>query len=279
MHKMIKYNIKCDNCGTDFYMRPSRIARTKFIYCCKECRLKHQDRRNVTKLEEKLGIYNLKDYLYTKYIEELKTSREIAILLYDNENNNDCVCVLLKFLNIPIRHGSEAIKTQFTGDKFAIRSQLSRNNANTFLQTKVARDNLRVAMQTDEFKSKISKANSGALNGMYGVRGKENPLWNPNKTRLQRQKDRKLFENREWRNKVFERDNYTCKITGIRGGKLVAHHLDGYCLNIEERFKIDNGITISESVHKLFHHNYGSGKNTIKQFEEFKQNYNLTSAN
>jgi len=274
---MIKCNIKCDNCGIDFYMRPSRIARTEFIYCCKECRLKHQNKRNIIKLEKKLGIDNLKDYLYKKYIVEFKTSREIASLFYDNSENYNSVMVILKHFNISIRHGAEAIKTQRVGIKREIRSQQSRFNANKNFNTKESRDKLRKAMKSDEYIEKCRVAKIGELNGMFGIRGEENAKWDPNKTRDQRHKDRKLFINKEWRNKVFERDNYTCELTGERR-TLVAHHLESYNTDIKNRFVVDNGITISEDAHKLFHRQYGYGNNTRKQFEEFKQNYNLTSA-
>jgi len=275
---MIKNNVKCDNCSKEFHLKPFRIARAKFHYCSVECKNEHTVKKTIERIEIKLGVKSLKEYLHEKYIEELKSSTEIALIVYGNGEDCNGIISFLRYFNIPVRGLSESAKAQFSGDKREIRSQQSRVNANKNFNTKESRDKLRKAMKSDEYIEKCRVAKIGELNGMFGIRGEENAKWNPNKTREQRHKDRKLFENKEWRNKVFERDNYICQITGIRGGRLVAHHLDGYCLNIEERFKTDNGITISESVHKLFHHNYGSGKNTRKQFEEFKQNYNLTSA-
>ena len=270
-------NTKCDKCGTEFHMKPSRINRTKFHYCSIECTSAHSPARTADKLEIKLGIPNLKDYLFEKYINELKTSREIALLIYSNKNNYNCVIKLLNYFNVPIRHGSEAIKTQFIGEKGEKRSdEISKYIlSGGGFGSKGARDKLIENMQTDEYKEKCRIAKLGELNGMFGVRGEDNPLWNPNKTREQRQTDRKLFETREWRNQIFERDNYTCQITNERKGKyLVAHHLNSYNSDIENRFNIDNGITILENVHKLFHHYYGYGNNTKEQFNEFTLRFN-----
>lgn len=115
---------------------------------------------------------------------------------------------------------------------------------------------------------------SGENNPSYGkerldMRGENNWNYNPNKTREQRQKDRKLLENTNWVNKVLKRDNYTCKCCGKKGGDLIAHHLDGYNWCVEKRYVIENGVTLCNKCHKNFHRLYGYGNNTIYQFDEF----------
>lgn len=69
--------------------------------------------------------------------------------------------------------------------------------------------------------------------------------------------------------KCYERDDYTCQITGKRGVELCVHHLYSYnkykCL----RTVLDNGITVSKEIHELFHKTYGRGDNTLEQWEEF----------
>lgn len=121
-----------------------------------------------------------------------------------------------------------------------------------------------------------SKFYSGENNPLYGterpeIRGENNPNWNPNKTREQRQRDRKLLENTNWVRIVLEKGKYTCSCCGKRGGDMVAHHLDGYNWCVEKRFDEDNGVALCESCHKLFHKYYGYGYNTKEQFESFKQ--------
>jgi hypothetical protein len=73
-----------------------------------------------------------------------------------------------------------------------------------------------------------------------------------------------------WRSSVFERDNYVCQISGVRGGKLSAHHIKNWADNPELRTEVDNGITMLSELHKRFHHIFGVRNNTKEQLEIFK---------
>jgi hypothetical protein len=80
---------------------------------------------------------------------------------------------------------------------------------------------------------------------------------------------RKGIECRLWRESVFARDNWTCQKTGIKGGKLHAHHINNFADFPESRTSIENGITLSDKAHKEFHKIYGVKNNTREQLEEF----------
>lgn len=102
------------------------------------------------------------------------------------------------------------------------------------------------------------------------LKGDTSPLWNPNKSQLEREQSRKISGYRSWRQEVYERDNYTCQCCGDnKGGNLNAHHLNGYNWDKEHRTDIDNEITLCEKCHKEFHDLYGRGNNTKEQFKEF----------
>jgi len=72
-----------------------------------------------------------------------------------------------------------------------------------------------------------------------------------------------------WKDSVFARDGYTDQKTGIKGGKLVAHHIQNFAQYPELRLAIDNGITLSIKSHREFHKIYGRKNNTKEQLEEF----------
>lgn len=82
-------------------------------------------------------------------------------------------------------------------------------------------------------------------------------------------------EYREWRNQVFERDNYTCQCCGDNTGhNLQAHHIENFADNVELRFDINNGITFCNRCHDFryegsFHNIYGTRNNTREQLEEY----------
>lgn len=102
-------------------------------------------------------------------------------------------------------------------------------------------------------------------------RGENNPSWNPNLTDEDRDKNRCTQEGNQedWRKQVYERDNYVCQCCGQRGGRLNAHHLDGYNWCKERRFDVGNGVTLCEDCHKAFHKQYKYKNNTEQQFGEF----------
>ena len=66
-------------------------------------------------------------------------------------------------------------------------------------------------------------------------------------------RDRECKSYRQWREAVYERDNYTCQKCGERGGKLNAHHIKPYAKYSKLRHDVSNGITLCEKCHKAIH--------------------------
>ena len=114
---------------------------------------------------------------------------------------------------------------------------------------------------SDETRRKCSEARRGSKN--YSWKGgvtNENDIV------------RRSLEYRMWRDTCFERDNYTCQKTKMVGGPLQVHHINNFADNKELRFDVDNGITLSEDQHILFHKIYGYKNNTREQLDEFLNN-------
>lgn len=69
---------------------------------------------------------------------------------------------------------------------------------------------------------------------------------------LENRKIRESIEYAGWRQSVFERDNYTCKLCGNRGGEIHADHIKPFSLYPDERLNMDNGRTLCKRCHKKY---------------------------
>ena len=116
------------------------------------------------------------------------------------------------------------------------------------------------------------KKSCGCLNHR---KGRESSSYRHDVSLKQRSGNRRYGDERaiKWRNKVFKRDDYTCQLSGIRGGRICAHHIVAWSRSKTLRYRLNNGITILQRLHMLFHKLYGSGYNTRKQFNEFVVRY------
>lgn len=78
-----------------------------------------------------------------------------------------------------------------------------------------------------------------------------------------------------WVRHVKERDNYTCRVCGYKSimkRDIDAHHLDAYQTSEEGRLDVDNGATLCNLCHKLFHILYGK-ESRKEDFEKFLNDY------
>jgi hypothetical protein len=126
-----------------------------------------------------------------------------------------------------------------------------------------------------EAKKKISKAKKGKKRWWSfptefkkGNKGNKCFAWKGGRS-IENQLARGSIEIKNWRKRIFGRDNYTCQKTGIKGGKLCAHHIKNFSKYPDLRYEINNGITFSEKIHNEFHKKYGRRNNTKEQLIEF----------
>ena len=82
--------------------------------------------------------------------------------------------------------------------------------------------------------------------------GEANGNWEGGKTSENRT-IRNSPEYEEWRQSVFERDDYTCQECGERGGTLNAHHIEPLSQNRSTALDMDNGVTLCEDCHDKKH--------------------------
>lgn len=101
-------------------------------------------------------------------------------------------------------------------------------------------------------KNIIPLSNTPEANAKKSHKGCEHPCWIVDRTQVKAKRPRNLQE--QWRRLIFERDNYTCQICLIRGGKLQAHHKMPVAKFPQYRNVIWNGMTVCELDHKEIHH-------------------------
>lgn len=263
-------NCKCPVCGKGFYRKPSYLKRIKSQPTCGfECKGKLQTKAKYDKMCDLVGE-DFKKYLKREYLVNKKNTREISKEVYGKENKTS-IGHWMEVLGIPTRRPSEAVALQWV-DNDERKKQASENMSKVRRRPEVI-EKINDYRQTDEFKGKISKANIGENNGMFGRTGKKSPRWNPEYDSSLNKLYRKDLETVRWRKKVFDRDEYKCKICGDdKGGNLNAHHLDGWDEHIDKRYDEGNGITLCNKCHRDFHNIYGYGKNTKEQFIQYKVN-------
>jgi hypothetical protein len=82
------------------------------------------------------------------------------------------------------------------------------------------------------------------------IRGKNHPNYNPNKSNVHYPS---TIECAEWREEVFIRDNYTCQACGKTKCYIEPHHIKSKQVHPELVYKIDNGITLCKTCHRMIH--------------------------
>lgn len=94
----------------------------------------------------------------------------------------------------------------------------------------------------------VTLFNAAVKDGAIHIwRGKKAPWDKTNK------EQRNSPEYREWRDSVFQRDDYTCQKCGLRGGELNAHHIKPFAKYKDLRLDVSNGITLCIDCHKGEH--------------------------
>lgn len=98
---------------------------------------------------------------------------------------------------------------------------------------------------TKEYCEKLSKAR----------KGEKNPMWKGGVSKIRSRYQRPSWKTTIWRNKVLERDDYTCRECGKRNCNLYAHHIQPWSINKKLRYAIYNGVSLCLKCHQYVHMN------------------------
>lgn len=139
--------------------------------------------------------------------------------------------------------------------KTAAKFGLGKNNTRKFLKEKGVLlslseyAKLRTGTKNTFFGKKHSDANKKRQSEYMSQKlGKNNPNYRHGNY-LRRPRDFKIAVFKPIRSFVFNRDKFTCVITGKMGGQLHAHHVIPYWVCPEAFLDTDNIITVSTAVH------------------------------
>ncbi len=96
---------------------------------------------------------------------------------------------------------------------------------------------------------------SGEKHPMFGKKrpefsGENHPRWIIDRSLVKRRQERNNPEYKQWRQSVWLRDNFKCKIANPScSGKIEAHHILGWSQYPELRYEVNNGITLCHTHH------------------------------
>jgi hypothetical protein len=133
----------------------------------------------------------------------------------------------------------------------------------------IIREKMLKLWKTKEYRTKHSLAMKNTV-----CRGEKHMWWKNGASKKNGEAwlSRCSAEFRNWREKVFERDNWICQKYHTKGGKLNPHHIKNFAQYPELRFVLTNGITLSQKAHREFHKKYGKKNNNEIQLLEFLTN-------
>ena len=263
-HIYKRAQVECPICKKKFVVKISRAKKSETICCCSKHSYEYKSRKQYDRMCEIVGE-DFKKLVTKLYWDDELSCSEIAKQI--GIKGKTTVINWMYNLDIPFRNSSEAIANQYKNKE---RRELSSKIAKEFLTTQKAREKALEAKMTPKGRKKASEAKKGANNPMFGVKGKAHPRWNEEYDSNLNVLLRKDLNTRYWRQAVFKRDNYTCVCCGDSiGGNLNAHHLNGWNWCKEQRYDVDNGVTLCENCHLKFHKVYGYGDNTKEQFNKF----------
>ena len=266
-YKAKEPNCKCVICGKGIYKSPREIKRSKTgeFTCSKEHYGELLRARQLRKIESRLEVDDFKEWLTTKYHAEQMNSKDISEIVYGTRGNGPNIMGWMERLGVPKRTQSEAIALQWVD-----------NDERRELQAELAVEYLGVGTPAREKLIESTQSKEYRLKASLAKRGEKNPMWNPNLTSEEREKQKEHSRRYPlynfFRQQVYERDDYTCKICNDdTGGNLVVHHLNGFHWDKENRTNVDNAVTLCEYCHREFHSIYGNKHNDLFQFSQYKQ--------
>lgn len=169
------------------------------------------------------------------------------------------------------KHSYEYVKQYFDKQGCELLSKTYFGNKEKLTYKCVCGNISRIAFAKFQSGQRCKKCKSRNISERH--RGPNSVNWDHSRTMEERIKDRRYPEYYEWRRNVFERDDFTCQICGLRGGRLAAHHIQGFAKYPDLRTEVSNGITLCADCHKTYHRKIEHNTATLDGWEYFTTDF------
>lgn len=222
----------------------------------------------VARLGLKSGYYWTEeevDYLKNNY--KTKTYQEISDVL-----GRELAAIRAKIhkMDIPPKKRGVDLNGHTFGKLRVVKKTEKRNDKGSVIWLCICSCGEDVEVPTSQLTTNKRQSCGCIRKNMVGI---NHPAYNPSLTEYDRRNKRYSIgasPNYNLNKKAFERDSFTCQHCRKVGGDLNAHHLNSWNTHKDQRFDLNNLVTLCIECHSSFHKVFGYGNNTTQQFEEFK---------
>lgn len=295
---------KCDNCGKE-YMTSYATLLYKNKKTCDECSLKNMKKKLSFSYEyvkdyvESCGFvlldneYNGARVKMNIKCPQCETKFNPTFDNFKKEKHKCPKCAKIKGQD-KIRFSNEYVKEFINNEGYELLSEYK--NCDTDL-TIMCKDGHIFHMDFYHFKNRGQRCS--ICYDLKDKSGRNSPTWQGGLTPLSSHL-RGVID--EWKTESFKKYNYKCAITSTKRN-LIIHHIYSFntilkeCMDVlnlevkpigeyteyelksienkcvELHYKYGLGVCICKEIHDKFHSIYGKGENTVKQWNEFVENY------
>lgn len=303
----------CDTCGKEFVRKKSEVEKQDKHFCSFECRVNYnqwsdEDIQILRTSYRKIKTSEIQKMLSKSYSSKVINSKAIKIGIAKSRDWSEYETKIL-IENYPTKPMSEVLILLPERTLHSIIDKARTLNLQSWFYTTRIYSPQDIQYLKDNYLAKTDEQLAHDLNrDAYGIEQKLRNigLYRPFEHKKDGYKNLELFMRAKiymWKQNVREINNYTCCVTGKRSN-IIVHHCRSFNLLFQETVDILNFeikddffeytddelnlfsdtfldlqeyygeyVCVNETIHKLFHREYGYGDNTMEQWNEFVNNY------
>lgn len=303
----------CDNCGKEFDRKKSEAEKRDKHFCSLECRVVYnqwsdEDTQFLKDNYKKIKTSEIQKMLSKSYTQKAINSEAAKLGVAKNRDWSDNeIKVLVE--NYSTKPMNEVLILLPKRTLPSVIGKARTLKLQSYFYTTRIYSPQDIRYLRDNYLTKTNEELAHSLS--RDIHSVEQKLWNiglyrPFEFKKDGYKNLEVFVRAKiytWAQNIKKLNNYTCCVTGKRSN-IVLHHCRSFNLLFQEtidtlKFEIKDNfseyaneelnlfsntfldlqecygeyVCVNEAIHKLFHKRYGYGDNTMKQWNEFVENY------